>query len=224
MLASRRRHESRRANDNNNNNNEDDFAVEDGDEDAWVHDGVDDIHIDPETKKAASELSVDERSIDAEYEPYAHKEPPVLNRTRITTIAEVIPMNTDDADSNDKDSSKVNWHFLSPPTSASSGNTGAPAAASQKSPSVYLPASYLTIDQAQKLIGQQHEQLRQQQRQLESQRKQLAALSAPEGAGETWSETAPRRQLAVDRADSSLQARSPGGATGLGDTRETPLV
>lgn len=68
---------------------EDEFGVdEDGEEDAWVHDGVDDISIDPETKRAASELSYDEQSIDAEYEPKSN----VVNRTRVTTIEEVIPM------------------------------------------------------------------------------------------------------------------------------------
>lgn len=68
---------------------DDEFEVDaDGNEDAWVHDGVDDIQIDPETKRAASELSYDEQSIDAEYEPKST----LVNKTRITTIAEVIPM------------------------------------------------------------------------------------------------------------------------------------
>lgn len=152
---------------------EDEFSVEDGDEDAWVHDGVDDIHIDPETKKAASELSYDERSIDAEYEPHGQKEPPVLNRTRITTIAEVIPMNDEaNEEANERDSSKLDWRVLPAPALEQRRPAGSLAQAA------FLPASYLTIEQAQKLIGQQHEQLEQQQRQLANQERQLAALSS----------------------------------------------
>lgn len=89
MLASRRNAQSARANE------DPDFVVDDGDEDAWVHDGVDDIHIDPETKRAASEHSYDERSIDSEYEPREEQQDRIKNRTRITTIAEVIPMSVD---------------------------------------------------------------------------------------------------------------------------------
>lgn len=170
---------------------EDDFSVEDGDEDAWVNDGVDDIQIDPETKRAASELSHDERSIDAEYEPYASKEAPVPNRTRITTIAEVIPM-SDDSYSDLGDSTKVERRFLpapplqaeSQPNRAAEQATAAKARttlnggqASFQQAAAYLPAAYLTIDQAQKLIGEQHEQLELQRRRLRDQQRQLVALS-----------------------------------------------
>lgn len=112
--------------------------MDDGDEDAWVHDGIDDIHIDPETKRAASELSRDESSsIDAEYDPsgasgqaQASAGEPIVNRTRITTIAEVIPMGASD---------------LEP--------TGAVQLLSGTASARYLPAAYLTLDQVQRLVA-----------------------------------------------------------------------
>lgn len=129
VLASRRAAQKRKA-DEAASQEDPDFVVDDGDEDAWVHDGIDDIHIDPETKRAASELSHDERSIDAEYEPKEQ----LANRTRITTISEVIPMNMDGqsgdeqgSPSNDRESSKVIQH--------------------------YLPASHLSIDTVQRLMA-----------------------------------------------------------------------
>ena len=118
--------------------------VDFGDDDSWVHDGVDNIHIDPETKRAASELAHDEaNSIDAEYEPNensndgagtsgaaADEAPTYVNRTRVTTIAEVIPVPTsDDGDNSDGGSQAA----------SSSG--------------AYLPAAYLTHAQAQALIA-----------------------------------------------------------------------
>lgn len=142
-------------------NNDEDFAIDDGDEDAWVHDGVDDIHIDPETKRAASELSRDEsNSIDAEYDPNnggaAHESespPPVVNRTRVTTISEVIPMNSDELDS------------ISPPKQPAGPAAPWPgrrvqmmASAAGPGAGPLLPASYLTLDQVQRLIDAQRHQ------------------------------------------------------------------
>lgn len=143
VLASRRAAQRRRAN-INNQGEDPDFVVDDGDEDAWVHDGVDDIHIDPETKKAASELSYDEKSIDSEYEPKEQ----VANRTRITTISEVIPINldsdsqqsTNDNQQDDRESSKIVTH--------------------------YLPASHLSIDQVQRLINNKSPDIRASERPL----------------------------------------------------------
>lgn len=106
-----------------------DYAVNDDDVDAWVHDGVDDIHIDPETKRAASEHSYDEKSIDAEYEP---REAP-LNRTRVTTIAEVIPIGQEDSGQGG-DSSRLVRH--------------------------YVPAAHLSLEQIQRLIQSQSPAIR----------------------------------------------------------------
>lgn len=211
---------SRRAERRDRQQTDDDFTVDDGDEDAWVHDGIDDIQIDPETKKAASELSYDERSIDAEYEPYAHKEPPILNRTRITTIAEVIPM-SDDSEGADRDSTKVNWRFL-PPQSPSQQHTHSGTESegwSSNQPTVYLPASYLTIDQAQKLIDHQQQQLHRQQNQLRNQERQLAALSSEPSASIWTGSTPEKRQLlgdSVDLSKSNHLTPPPVGATNHG--------
>lgn len=140
MLASRRAEQRRRA----SNRDADDFSVDDGDEDAWAHDGIDDIHIDPETKRAASELSLDEKSIDAEYD-----QAQVPNRTRVTTISEVIPMTSNNQDSgqdnelsiaNDKDSTRISSRFLPAPSK----------------PTTYLPAAMLSLEEAQQIIGQQY--------------------------------------------------------------------
>ena len=108
------------------NYRDEDFAIDDGDEDAWVHDGIDDIHIDPETRRAASELSRDEQaSIEAEY---AEQQPvgsaPLVNRTRVTTISEVIP------------------------TGAGEAERG------QVAPAPLLPAAYLSLEQVEALVGE----------------------------------------------------------------------
>jgi hypothetical protein len=154
VLASRRAglRQRRRADDKSN---DDDFEVDDGNEDAWVHDGVDDIHIDPETKRAASELSRDEASIDAEYEPQGGgggggggqegESQPVANRTRITTIQEVIPMNTDELDSGSLD--RDHQHRL--------GSVLGSAASVRANSGPLLPASYLTLGQVQQLLESQ---------------------------------------------------------------------
>lgn len=163
LLASRRsikrrRRMSNKANDYGLN---DEFNVEDGDEDSWVNDGIDDIHIDPETKKAASEMSMDEKSIDSEYDPHQKAdESKIVNRTKITTIAEVIPMKVaaDFGDGpEDKDSTRINWRFL-PPSQTQAGA----GAAVERVPTLIttaqlLPASFLSIDQAQELVAQQAE-------------------------------------------------------------------
>lgn len=78
---------------NNNDNGDGDADADYGGDDAWVHDGIDDVHIDPETKNAASEMSYDEKSIDAEYAPYQQRQQ--QNKTRLTTITEVIPILSD---------------------------------------------------------------------------------------------------------------------------------
>lgn len=114
------------------------FAIDDGDEDAWVHDGIDDIHIDPETKRAASEVSssVDDSSIDSEYEP---KEQQLVNRTRVTTISEVIPIAAPEgaAGADDSgDSTSLSSRYMRPAASVSG----------------YLPAALLTLDQARRLV------------------------------------------------------------------------
>lgn len=145
VLASRRAARRNKASSAGQGGDNDDFSVDDGDEDAWVHDGVDDIHIDPETKRAASELSYDEKSIDDEYRPYQQNQDAVMNRTRITTITDVIPMNVQDSDSDggvdgggSGDSSRVITRFLRPP-------------------GAFLPAAWLTMDQVQRLFAQQEE-------------------------------------------------------------------
>lgn len=140
----------------------DEYNVDDGDEDAWIHDGVDDIQIDPETKRAASELSFDEKSIDAEYDPHQMKadENKIVNKTRVTTISEVIPMNvpTDFGDgpmedkefTGDKDSTQIDSQYLPPPPPTTTIPTILTA-------HQYLPASHLSLDQAQQLVSQQAE-------------------------------------------------------------------
>lgn len=153
----------------------DEYNVDDGDEDAWIHDGVDDIQIDPETKKAASELSFDEKSIDAEYDPHQMKadENKIVNKTRVTTISEVIPMNvpTDFGDgpmedkdfTGDKDSTRINSQYLPPPSQTT--RTMTPPALTKTTSTIpailttshLLPASYLSLDQAQQLVAQQTE-------------------------------------------------------------------
>ena len=91
------------------NNKDEDFAIDDGDEDAWVHDGIDDIHIDPETKRAANEVSQDNSensNIDSEYDPASGQQQPSSSSREeqqqeqqlgdgesIRTIARVIPVN-----------------------------------------------------------------------------------------------------------------------------------
>jgi len=112
---------------------DEDFAIDDGDEDAWVHDGIDDIHIDPETRRAASELAREESSsIDAEYEPHAagQETSPAEGQSSgrasgrqlaAVTIAGVIP--------------------------AATGGRGRAAPA-------LLPAAYLSLGQVQALVGE----------------------------------------------------------------------
>lgn len=146
---------------------DEDFAVDDGDEDAWVHDGIDDIHIDPETKRAASEHSYDEKSIDAEYDPHQKQESNVVNKTRVTTIAEVIPMNVDAFDQEEAPSSQV----MSSSSSSTSRMqhdkhnqhqhkpTGADSTRRQQMAQqrqVHMqPAAHLTIEQAQRVVEDQ---------------------------------------------------------------------
>lgn len=139
VLASRRA--AARAND--------DFNVDDGDEDAWVHDGVDDIHIDPETRRAASELASDtERQLDAEYDPSEPAEGRVLNRTRITTIAEVIPMrapSTSADEGQDEDSTRRSLRVLPAPQTSQRGGAQAPPASLGR---LVMPGSSLvSLDQ-----------------------------------------------------------------------------
>lgn len=150
------------------NNKDEDFAIDDGDEDAWVHDGIDDIHIDPETKRAASELNRDneQTSIDSEYDPNSGQagqstsasQPAIVNRTRITTIAEVIPLVKDEADLEDADDSSR----LMPSTgrAPSMFASALPATAGN-----YLPAAYLSLDQVQELIDKQQQQQQMRRRQ-----------------------------------------------------------
>lgn len=111
--------------------------IDDGEEGGWVNDGVDDISIDPETQRAASEHSYGlDKNLDAEYEPE------VANRTRVTTITEVIPISlrpSDDQDDQDErqdsaDDSSVNSRYLAAPA--------APLAAAQ-----------LSLQQAQRLVA-----------------------------------------------------------------------
>lgn len=167
VLASRRAAIRRRHSDGSDEvgsgkkNEDEDFAIDDGNEDAWVHDGVDDIHIDPETKRAASELSQDESSsIDAEYEPnggggsggsgggQGSESPPVVNRTRVTTISEVIPMsNSDEIDSVTSN--------RGPADESSLGHRIQLVATAALPNGPHLPASYLTLDQVQRLIEAQ---------------------------------------------------------------------
>lgn len=114
------------------NYRDEDFAIDDGDEDAWVHDGIDDIHIDPETKRAASELSKDETSsIDSEYEPgggdsAAHQQKPAVGTPEEGAISEVIPSRAG--------SSSAGWRA--------------------RAAGPLLPAAYLSIEQVQALVGQ----------------------------------------------------------------------
>lgn len=125
------------------------FQMDDGDVDAWVHDGVDDIHIDPETRQAASQLSHDERSIDAEYEPHqaSEQDVPIVNGTRLTTITEVIPMrrdqsgydNDDESPENHRDTSRISARYATAPFLRGRTN-------------LYIPAAYLSMDQAVKLM------------------------------------------------------------------------
>lgn len=141
------------------------FNVDDGDEDAWVHDGVDDIQIDPETRRAATELSYDqEPSIDAEYDPHGPPQSgqagaldddaePIVNRTRVTTISEVIPTRVDE------DASKTVERFVVPPEtvilsdqSSLPADTSAPKASAGR-PSQYVPASQLSFDQVLRALG-----------------------------------------------------------------------
>lgn len=136
------------------------FNVDDGDEDAWVHDGVDDIQIDPETRRAASELSYDqERNIDAEYEPNGRQTNPVvevdedgdpiINRTRITTISEVIPTRVD------QDSSKISETYLAPPeVTILSDESQADMVEGKSKARDYLPASQLSFDRVMEAMGQ----------------------------------------------------------------------
>lgn len=153
------------------------FPVDDGNEDAWVHDGVDDIQIDPETKRAASELNSDQApsSLDAEYEPVGggggggpassadggdgqqaassvgvptdEDGNPIYNRTRVTTISEVIPTRVEGADSmmgepddegvDNLESSLISTQYAqAPPTQGS-----------------FLPASHLSREQVQQLFN-----------------------------------------------------------------------
>lgn len=139
-LASRR--EAARALARANNQNEEEFAIDDGDEDAWVHDGIDDIQIDPETKKAASELSSswsdDGNTIDSEYEPNHQQQQQLVNRTRVTTISEVIPTSAAAAaaghDSGFADSTSLSSRYVSRPQQR------------------YLPAALLSLSQASRLV------------------------------------------------------------------------
>lgn len=163
------------------------FNVDDGNEDAWVHDGVDDIHIDPETRLAANQLNQDQaaNSLDAEYEPQSGNQQdssgndgsnqgdnnaaasnsvlptdedgnPIVNRTRVTTISEVIPTrvrpqdgdagaesqeNNNDDDDN-QDSSLIHNQYAFPETYKQQ----------------YLPAAHLSTDQIQQLFNVQPEQ------------------------------------------------------------------
>lgn len=151
MLASRRRAAAvgrqRPA-----NNADEEFAIDDGDEDAWVHDGIDDIQIDPETKRAASEISSsladDTNTIDSEYEPQQQQ---VLNRTKVTTISEVIPIDQARAESSGDDPSDSSTRLSSRYVKPNSQD--------------YLPAALLSLDQARQLIDQAsyHQQRQQQQ-------------------------------------------------------------
>lgn len=136
------------------------FNVDDGDEDSWVHDGVDDIQIDPETKQAASEHSYDQdKSIDAEYDPHSGQQSnlipsvdddtePIVNRTRVTTITEVIPTRVDE------DASKISERFSSPPETVILSDRNGHSLEPDADQSSYIPASQLHFDQVIRALGQ----------------------------------------------------------------------
>lgn len=178
ILASRqaaarvRQNQRERGSDGLSGDKSDDFTIDDGDEDAWVHDGVDDIHIDPETKRAASELSQDEKSVDSEYD----QPQPVVNRTRVTTISEVIPMQAPaEADGNGgaygeqqgagpsggQSSTRRDSRFALPPGGPKNGddndNDDNEAEGDSTGATNYLPAALLSMDQVQQLVQQQQQ-------------------------------------------------------------------
>lgn len=173
------------------------FNVDDGNEDAWVHDGVDDIHIDPETRHAANQLNQDQaaNSLDAEYEPQGsgagqsagadeqsetgdnkaasssalptdEHGNPIVNRTRITTISEVIPTRVrsqegggggggDDDQESDSRDFQDEQAFDNQDSSVIKKQYAFPESLKSQQENGYLPASHLSIDQIQQLFNVQ---------------------------------------------------------------------